>query len=152
MESRRNETAALAIRTLFLFGEYSKCLGSDGMLSSPASRPHRNVILDSFYQSLGANPQHLSALKETIEATDLPRAPRLVGLLSLPDDQQLAEGIDRSLVEALSSPFIDERVLGIYQLNAILGKEHGFQSDRPTIDSIQQWKRLLNSAKIRWPK
>ncbi len=149
---RRNETAALAIRALSLLGEYSKAFGSDGTLSSSASRPHRSVILESFYQSLGANPSYLTSLKETIEKTDLPRAPRLLGLLGLPDDPQLADGADRSLVESLSSPFIDERVLGIYQLTAILGKDHGFQSDRPTVDSVQQWKRLLNSAKIRWPK
>ncbi len=151
-ESRRNETASLAIRTMSLLGEYSKCFGTDGILSSPSSRPHRTVILETVYQSLGVSPQHLTALKEAIDSTDLPRAPRLLGLLCLPDDTQLADGVDRSLVESLGSPFLDERVLGIYQLHLILGKDHGFQSDRPNMESLQQWKRLLNSAKIRWPK
>jgi hypothetical protein len=152
IDSRRSETAALAMRSMFLLGEYSKCFGSDAILSNPASRPHRSVILDSFYQSLGAHAQGVMKVKEVIEAADLPRAARLIGLISLPDDSQLADGQDRVLVESLGSPFVDERILAIYQLNAILGKEHGFQSDRPSPDSIQQWKRLLNSAKIRWPK
>ncbi len=152
IDSRRSETAALALRATFLLGGYSRCFGSDALLSNPASRPHRAVILDSFYQSLGVNVQGVANVKETIEATDLPRSARLIGLLSLPDDAQLSDGQDRVLVESLGSPFTDERVLAIYQLNAILGKEYGFQSDRPSVDSIQQWKRLLNSAKIRWPQ
>jgi hypothetical protein len=151
-ESRRNETAALAMRTLFLFGDYSNCFGSDGLLSNPTSRPHRSVVLESLYQSLGADTRHAALLKSAIETMDPMRAPRLLGLIGLPDDSQLADGFDRGLVESLSSPFVDERVLGIFQLSAILGKEFGYQSDRPNSDSIQQWKRLLNLGKIRWPK
>ena len=83
--SRRGETSALALRTMFLFGEYAKCFGSDGALSNPASRPHRNFILEVLYQSLGIEPEHVSVLKETIEMADGPRL-RLLGLLCLPDD------------------------------------------------------------------
>lgn len=150
--SRRGETAALALRTLFMFGRYSHFFGSDGMLSTSAARPHRVVLIDSLYQSLGVDATHISKLKEAVQSADPLRFTRILGLLSLPGDSQLADGADRGLVESLSGPFLDERILGIYQLNAIVGKEYGFQSDRPNAESIQQWKRLLNSGKIRWQK
>lgn len=150
---RRSETAALAMRTLFLLGEYSPFVGTDGVLSNPTARPHRTVLLESLFQSLGVDTSHLSLLKGAIEVSDPSRASRLLALLSLPNNAQLADGADRSLVESLSSPFLDERVLGIYGLNAIVGKEHGFQSDRrPSLESVQPWKQLLTSGKIRWLK
>ena len=152
-QGRRSETAALAMRTLFLLGEYSPWVGTDGILSNPTARPHRTVLLESFFQSLGVDKSHLSLLKGTIDVSDPSRASRLLALLFLPTNTQLADGADRVLVDSLSSPFLDERVLGIYGLNAIVGKEHGFQSDRrPSLESVQPWKQLLTSGKIRWPK
>jgi len=152
-QGRRSETAALAIRTLFMLGEYSQLVGTNGILSNPASRPHRAVILESLFQSLGTDIANLSLMKIAIEAADPPRASRLLALLYLPNNAQLADGADRGLVESLSSPFPDERVLGIFELNAIVGKEHGFQSDRrPSLESVQPWKQLLTSGKIRWQK
>ncbi len=71
---------------------------------------------------------------------------------AIPDNHQLADGVDRILVESLSSPFVDERSLAIYQLQMIMGKEHGYQSDRPSHDSLQRWKQMLNTAKIRLSK
>ncbi|MDZ4852235.1 MAG: hypothetical protein SGI77_23350 [Pirellulaceae bacterium] len=151
-QGRRGETAALAIRTLMLMGSYSHFIGTDGILSNPIARPHRAVILETFYQSLGANAENLTALQTTIQSNDPPRSLRLLELLSLPDNRQLEEGADRLLVEALNSPFLDERILAIYQLNAIVGKEHGYQSDRPNSESMQFWKRQLSTGKIRWSK
>ncbi len=77
---------------------------------------------------------------------------RLLDLLTLPTNEQLAEGADRRLVEGLSSPFLDERALSIYQLKLILGREFGYQVERQSNDSLQTWKRLLSSGKIRWGK
>jgi hypothetical protein len=152
-QGRRSETAALAMRTLFMLGEFSPFVGTDGILSNSTARPHRTVLLESLFQSLGVDATHLTLLKNTIEASDPSRASRLLPLLCLPNNAQLADGADRSLVESLSSPFLDERILGIYELNAIVGKEHGFQSDRrSSSESVQPWKQLLTSGKIRWPK
>jgi hypothetical protein len=150
--SRQSETAALAMRTRFLFGDYSGVFGTDGMLSQSTSRPHRALLLNSLFQSMGFDAKHFLGLKESIEQSEPERAHRLVSLLALPNDAQLADGADRLLVESLGSPFLDERILAIRQLQAILGKELGFQSDRPSVESIQQWKKLLNAGKIRWPK
>jgi hypothetical protein len=110
------------------------------------------LLIDTFEQSLGADPSRELSLKEQLEAIDSARASRLLQLVSTPSDDQLERGVDRILVDAISSPYLDERVLGIHQLARITGRDLGYQADRPTPDSVQAWKKLLNASKIRWPK
>lgn len=150
--SRRSETATLAVQTLALLGDFSRLLGADGVLANPSSRPHRPIIIETLYQSIGIDSERETALEKILRETDASRTDLLIRLLLLPDDIQLENGADRFLVNMLSSPFADERVLSIHQLSSITGKDYGYQCEQPNTESLQQWKRLLASKKIRWSK
>ncbi|MCY2975056.1 MAG: hypothetical protein NTW52_10380 [Planctomycetota bacterium] len=141
-----------AIQLLLLCGNYTHLFGTAGVLADPSVKSHRASLIDTFEQSLGADPGRELSLKEQLEAIDPARASRLLQLVSTPSDDQLERGVDRILVDAISSPYLDERVLGIHQLVRITGRDLGYQADRPTPDSVQAWKKLLNANKIRWPK
>jgi hypothetical protein len=146
------EISLIAVRARLLLGDYSNIFGTEGFLSKPSSRAHRTVLLETLFQSVASRPEGSRHLVEHITTTEPARALRLLDLLSLASDEQLAEGADRRFVEGLSSPFLDERALSIYQLKTIIGKEFGYQSERPSNESVQTWKRLLSSGKIRWSK
>jgi hypothetical protein len=47
---------------------------------------------------------------------------------------------------------MDERVLAIYQLTNITGKNLGYHPDKSQIDAIQQWRKLLGKNEIRYPE
>ncbi len=149
---RSAPTSTLAMQLLLLSGDYRQLLGTAGVLSDPSSKPHRAMLIDTLEQSLGADPSREVSLKEQLEEIDPARASRFIQLVSTPSDDQLERGVDRILVDAISSPYLDERVLGIHQLVRITGRDLGYQADRPTPDSVQAWKKLLNANKIRWPK
>jgi len=40
-------------------------------------------------------------------------------------------------------------VLAIYQLKRIVGKDLGYQADRPSKGTVQDWKRLLRTGGLR---
>jgi hypothetical protein len=141
-----------AMQLLLLSGDYTQLFGTAGVLSDPSIKSHRASLIDTFEQSLGADPSRELSLKEQLERIDPARANRLLHLVSTPSEDQLERGVDRILVDAISSPYLDERVLGIHQLVRITGRDLGYQADRPTPDSVQAWKKLLNASKIRWPK
>ncbi len=151
-QQRLSEVSLIAIRTRLMMGDYTKILGSDGFLSNPSSRAHRAILLDSLFQAVALQPDGRRLFSDFVSKAEPARAMRLLDLLSLPSDAQLAEGADRGLVEGLNSPFIDERALSIFQLSSVVGKEHGYQCDRPSSESLQTWKRLLTTGKIRWAK
>jgi len=149
---RSSSTHSLAMQLLLLSGDYSQVAGTAGVLSDPALKSQRATLLDTLEQSLGADHNREAVLKEQLEEIDPARASRILQLLSTPSEDQLERGVDRILVDAIASPFLDERVLGIHQLVRITGRDLGYQADRPTPDSVQAWKKLLNANKIRWPK
>jgi hypothetical protein len=153
LSAKRSSPAYVpAMQLLLLSGDYTQLFGTAGVLSDPSVKSHRTLLIDTFEQSLGADPSRELSLKEQLEAIDSARASRLLQLVSTPLDDQLERGVDRILVDAISSPYLDERVLGIHQLARITGRDLGYQADRPTPDSVQAWKKLLNASKIRWPK
>jgi hypothetical protein len=149
---RSSSAYTLAMQLLLLSGDYSQFFGTAGVLSDPSLKSQRQLLIDNFEQSLGADPTREAILKQQLEAMDPARASRLLQLVSSPSDDQLERGVDRILVDAISSPYLDERVLGIHQLLRIIGRDLGYQPDRPTPDSVQAWKKLLNLNRIRWPK
>jgi hypothetical protein len=151
-EQRLSEVSLIGIRTRLLMGDYTKILGSDGFLSNSSSRAHRAILIDSLVQAVASYPDGPRQFSGFVSKAEPARALRLLDLFSLPSDEQLAEEVDRGLVEALNSPFIDERALSIFQLSTVVGKEHGYQCDRPSNESLQTWKRLLTTDKIRWAK
>jgi hypothetical protein len=151
-EDRLGEIAAWGLRTRMLVGDFDGLFGTNGFLSNSMARPHRTILLDSLYQAIAASNDGIDQLRKVVVDSDPARSLRLIELVSLPNDEQLEGGVDKRLVEALSSPFTEERSLAVYQLAAIVGKEHGYQPDRPSNESKLTWKRLLDQGKIRWSK
>ncbi len=148
---RRAETAALAARTLVLLGHYESVFGRDAILNQAASRPHRTLILDSVFQSLGIDDSRRRSLATILNAFDPPRGPQIVELFSLPDDATLKDAAGAQyLIDSLSSSFLDQRSLAIYQLTRIVGKELAYQPDRVTSESLLQWRKMQNAGKIEW--
>ncbi len=146
------EVSALAVRTRMLLGRFDHVVGTNGFMQNDRTRPHRSIVLDSLFQSVAAHEDGVKLLRDAITEADPARALRLMDLASFPSDEQLADGTDRRLIEALGSPFLDERVLAINLLSTIVGKEFGYQPDRPSQESKLTWKRLLDQGKIRWGK
>jgi len=149
---RATTTSMIALQLLLLNGDYSQLAGTNGVLSEAMPRAQRAMLIETLEQSLGADPSRELILKDHIEDADPARANRIIELLTSPSNEELDQGQDRVLVDAISSPFLDERVLGIHQLSRITGRDLGYQADRPSPESTQAWKKLLSAKKIRWSK
>jgi len=146
---QRSETAVLAVRTLGMLGEYDKLFGENGVLN----RKNMSNHLAGWYSSL---PHYLSS-KENLSRFigDLnegmgSRAETLLRLLIPLSVDQLAIDGDKLLIETLSAGNLDERLLSFLQLNFITGKKLGYNPDRSTADSLQQWRRMLAKKEIRY--
>jgi hypothetical protein len=149
--ARRSETAALAARTLALLGYYESIFGKDAVMSQASSRPHRTLIMDSVIQSLGIGPINDSNLIAVMSNYDPPRGTRLLNLLSLPDAQALTKPDGaQPFIDALSSSYLDERAIAIYQLAKITGKEFAYQADRVTSESLANWRKIHSTGRIEW--
>jgi hypothetical protein len=153
VRNRRAETAMLATRTLMLLGDYSTLFSlessKEGLLNRANARSHWQGVLDGLWDAVGSDPQGMTWLMLAIEKNPPPRVDLLKMLVFGFSDNTLASGGDRKLVDALSSQLMDERVLAIYQLNAITGRDNGFSADRPSPESVQQWQKDLSSGRIR---
>ena len=149
---RSTVTSMITLQLLLLNGDYSQMAGTNGVLAESMPKAQRAMLLETLEQSLGADPSRELYLKDHIEDADPARANRIIELLTSPSNEELDQGHDRVLVDAISSPFLDERVLAIHQLSRVTGRDLGYQADRPSPESTQAWKKLLIAKKIRWSK
>ena len=148
---RRGETAALAARTRMMLGHYDGLFEPAGVFNREKLRSHWPSLLAQLPQSMGRE-EHRIELVDAIRNASPNRPISILSLLIPPSQQQLAAGADKLLVEALSSPLMDERVLAIHQLTNITGKNLGYHADKSQVDAIQQWRKLLGKNEIRYPE
>lgn len=148
---RRGETAALAARTRMMLGRYDGLFEPAGVFNREKLHSHWHSLLAQLPQSLGRT-EHRVELVNAIQAASPNRLSSILSLLIPPSQQQLVAGVDKILVEALSSPLMDERVLAIHQLTNITGKNLGYHPDKSQVDAIQQWRKLLGKNEIRYPE
>jgi hypothetical protein len=147
---QRSETAVLAVRTLGMLGEYDKLFGENGVLN----RKNMSNHLAGWYSSL---PHYLNSKEDLSRFIgDLnegmgSRAETILRLLVPLSAEQLASDGDKLLIETLSAGNLDERLLSFLQLNFITGKKLGYNPDRSTSDSLQQWRRMLAKKEIQYP-
>ena len=90
------------------------------------------------------------ALVDAIRQAAPDRASTLFSLLVLPTQEQLAAGSDKLLVDSLSSPQMDERVIAFQQLNQITGKTLTYHPDKNP--GAQLWRKLLAKNEVRYPE
>ena len=146
---RRGETAALAARTRMLLGRYDGLFETEGVFNRKTLHSHWQSLITQIPQSLGRE-DHRTALVSAIRSASPSRVNSILSLLLPPSQEQLSAGADKMLVEFLSSPLMDERVLSINQLTNITGKNLGFHPDKNQVESIQQWRKLLGKNEIRY--
>ena len=146
---RREETAALAIRTNIMLGRYDGLFDEEGILNRKRSHSHWQSILSQIPQSL-SRAENRDALINRIQSIAPNRFQTILTLLVPPSKEQLLAGSDKLLVEGLSSPHLDERVLAIHSLSYITGKTLGYQADKMQLDVVTQWRKLLGKNEIRY--
>ena len=146
---RRGETAALAVRTRMMLGQYDQIFSPDGILNRKGLHSHWPSILAQIPQSL-ARQENRTQLVEAIRADAPNRANTILSLLIPKSQEQLSAGADKILVEALSSSAMDERIMAINQLSAITTKNLGYQPDKTSVDAVQQWRKMLGKNEIRY--
>ncbi len=146
---RQFETAALATRTRMMLGRYDGLFEPEGVFNRKTLHSHWQSLLVQIPQSLGPD-EHRVALVHAIRVASPNRVSSILSLLVPPSQEQLSAGADKMLVEALSSPLMDERVLAFNQLQSITGKNLGYHPDKSQVESVQQWRKLLAKNEIRY--
>ncbi len=144
-------TVSLAVRTRIMLGRYDGLFESDGVFNRGNLHIHWASLFSQVAQSMGRDENRL-ALANAIRQAAPNRANTLFSLLALPTQEQLAAGSDKLLVDSLSSPQMDERVIAFQQLNRITGKTLMYHPDKNPAEGAQQWRKLLVKNEIRYPE
>jgi hypothetical protein len=145
--NRRSETAALAIQTSLLLGDWNPL--ANGFLANESMRNHWNSTIDLAEQVVASSADQATALKQSLVAVDPVRGKVLFGLFEgIAEDQQPGEFIPK-LIDFLESPNLDERVLAARHLRQLTGKDFGYQPHLPTKSSVQQWRRESAASRLK---
>lgn len=148
LQNRRAEIASLAAQTLILSDDFSFLAGPAGLLNDDRFRSHWTTLIDAVRERVSSSPESLEALKTSLATQDVQRGALLFQVLVGYSEPELKLSAAERLVNLLESEFLDERILAIYQLKRITGKDLGFQPDRPSRGLIQDWKRLWRTGGI----
>jgi|GEM_PF-2535208 len=148
LKNRRPEVGCLAAQVLILADDFSFLAGPTGMLNDERFRSHWTVLIDAVRERISTSEKSYEALKASLAAQDVQRGALLFQVLVGYSEPELKLNAAERLVNLLESEFLDERVLAIYQLKRITGKDLGFQPDRPSKGILQDWKRLWRSGGI----
>lgn len=149
LANRRPEIAALACQTLLLADDFSFLAGPNGFLNNDRFRSHWFPIVEAVRQRAASNLISLETLQSSLTSQDVQRGNLLFQTLVGSTSKEIGSGEGEKLVNLLESEFMDERVLAIYQLKRIVGKDLGYQADRPSKGTVQDWKRLLRTGGLR---
>lgn len=144
-------TVALAARTRIMQGRYDGLFEPDGVFNRGSLHIHWASLFSQLAQSMGRDENKL-ALADAIRRAAPDRAGTLFSLLALPTQEQLVAGSDKLLVDSLSSPQLDERVIAFQQLKQITGKTLMYHPDKNPAEGAQQWRKLLAKNEIRFPE
>ncbi len=148
LQNRRAEVAALAAQTLVLADDYSFLAGPTGMLNDDRYRSHWQTLLEAVRVRIASSPLAAEALRNSLVSQDVQRGNLLNQTLVGYSAAELKLDGGEKLVNLLESEYLDERVLAIFQLKRLTGKDLGYQPDRPSRGIIQDWKRLWRSGGI----
>ncbi len=146
--NRLVEVRMLAIRSLGLFGEFDPFVSA---LSARELRYFWKDIVESLRSVTAHSPETATQVRGTFERLRGKEGQQLNRMLWGFSPEQLADGGAKMLVDALSSPTIDMRVLAYLNLNEITGKTNLFQPDRePKTQrrAILSWDRDLQQGEI----
>ena len=145
---RRPETAALAIQTSMMLGDWMGF--AQNLLSNDQMRSHWEKTLALAEQCVASEPDNLASLTTELKEVYADASGSLLELFVGPASaegaaaaEQAAEPLMRRLVDVLGSERMEERVLAAYQLKRLTGKDLGFQPSVPNRAAVQLWRREL---------
>lgn len=142
-------TAALAARIRMMLSRFDGLFEPDGIFNRKEMQSFWPSLVSQIPQSL-ARDEYRAELVKALRTACPDRADTILSLLIPPTPEQLSNGVDKLLVDALSSQHLDERVLAISQLTRITGKSQGYHPERPQADVIQKWRKLLTKSEIQF--
>jgi hypothetical protein len=148
LSNRRAEVAALAAQILILADDFSFLAGPTGMLNDERFRSHWGVLIDKVRERIAVSQESFEALKASLAAQDVQRGALLFQVLVGYSGPEMKLNATERLVNLLESEYLDERILAIYHLKRMVGKDLGFQPDRPSRGVVQDWKRLWRGGGI----
>ena len=142
-------TAALAARIRMMLSRFDGLFEPDGIFNRKELQSFWPSLVSQIPQSL-AREEYRAELVKAIRTACPDRADLILSLLVPPTPEQLSNGVDKLLVDALSSQYMDERILAISQLTRITGKSLAYHPERPQAEVIQKWRKLLTKSEIRF--
>ena len=140
----RPETAALAIQSKMLLGEWKSFAGD--FLNNESMRSHWSATIGLAAQLIASSEPTTEALRTALETAHPGRGEALFTLLTGTAVSAQPKEVLPKLVESLASEELDERVLAAYQLRRLMGKDFGFQPNIPNRAVLQQWRRAIASG------
>ncbi len=145
VQEKRPETAALAIQTSMLLGDWMPFV--DFALNAETMSSHWTRTLALAEQILAADPNEVRALIEYWKAISPNRAAEMFMLIN-GNSEMTGNDLLAGMVGYLESPYLDQRVLAIHQLQRLTGKQLGFQPAGRNSASVREWKREVNAGRI----
>lgn len=144
---RRPETAALAMQTTLMLGNWNPLIS--GVVNNPNMAAHWWPTLELGRQLLLADQQNREAFRlQCTSSLGEEAGDAYYALVCGLDSQTLAaEGV-ASLVAALESKDLRTRVVAAHQLRWLTGSVNGFVPQNPKRESIQQWRRDLTNNRL----
>lgn len=150
VNNRLVEVRMLAIRSLSMFDDFDPFVAAIG---SRELRSYWKDLVESVRAAQARSPETAQQVRASLQRLRGEEGVLLDRFLWRFSPEQLANGAAQELVEALSSPSMDVRVLAYLNLNEITGKTNRFQPDRePRTQraAIMSWERDLRRNEIRY--
>lgn len=146
--NRRPETRSIAAQSLAMLGSWDWVGVEKNPLSDSRDRSYWGPLLDLTRQIIAANPDDAKQLRKALLAHDPQHGAFQADMwLGMPQAQLQSEGL-KAMVELLDSEVLLDRILAIYQLQRLTGKDFGYQAGEVNRASVQQWKRELASGQL----
>ncbi|MGN6544532.1 MAG: hypothetical protein ACTHK7_05755 [Aureliella sp.] len=146
--NRRPETRSIAAQSLAMLGSWDWVGVEKNPLSDIRDRSYWGPLLDLTRQIIAANPDDAKQLRKALLAHDPQHGALQADMwLGMTQAQLQSEGL-KAMVELLDSDVLLDRILAIYQLQRLTGKDFGYQAGEVNRASVQQWKRELASGQL----
>jgi hypothetical protein len=117
-------------------------------LSDSRDRSYWSPLLDLTRQVIAANPEDAQQLRKVLVAHDSQHGEFQADMwLGMTLAQLRNQGLS-NMVDRLDSDVLLDRILAIYQLQRLTGKDFGYQAGEVNHASVQQWKRELASDRL----
>ncbi len=146
---RRREVRALAIRSNAYLGNFEACIEA---LTDTDEKTLWPVYIEELRSAVARNPDMAAKVRSALEKKRAPDAAGLYRMLWGYSADDLKNGADSDLVEALNHDGVDFRVLALWNLQNITGLPnygyHPGNQAKARSSAVRTWKEKLRQGKI----